>query len=172
MLIPQTRTTQGRRVEMESFAISPEISPKQGGMLMVLSQEVLLPGLASGVRVNDAVAVAGLQAANGNRRRAVVLVLAAPWEDASRWDAPTVNRFLGSLNVPLYVWNLGEDDGIAAPLGPIRSHHELPGSRSGRKKTGEGSGPAENCLARRHPPAQLDSDLRHRRCRGRISERP
>jgi len=117
LLIPQTRATQGRRVEMESFAISPEISPKQGGMLMVLSQEVLLPGLASRVRINDAVAVAGLQAANGNRRRAVVLVLAEPWEDASRWDASTVRRFLDSLNVPLYVWYLGEDESPAAPWG-------------------------------------------------------
>lgn len=113
VLIPQTRTTRGRRVEMESFAISPEISPKQGGMLMVLSQEVLLPGLASQIRVNDAVAVAGLQAANGNRRRAVVLVLATPWKDASRWDAPTVERFLDSLNVPLYVWELREGEGGA-----------------------------------------------------------
>jgi hypothetical protein len=115
LLIPRTRTTRGRRVEMESFAISPEISPKQGGMVMVLSQEVLLPGLESRVRVNDAVAVAGLQAANGNRRRAVVLVLAEPWEDASRWDAPTVERFLDSLNVPLYVWELGEGERGAVP---------------------------------------------------------
>lgn len=128
VLIPRTKTTQGRRVEMESFAISPEISPKQGGMLLVLSQEVILPGLTPQVQVNDAVAVAGLQAANGNRCRAVVLVLATPWEDASRWDAPTVKRFLGSLNVPLYVWYLGDDASMAAPWGeaePIADYKDL-----------------------------------------------
>lgn len=53
----------------------------------------------------DAVAVAGVQAMSGARRRAVILVLGrAP--DASRYDAHTVRRYLDSIGVPLFVWTL------------------------------------------------------------------
>lgn len=56
--------------------------------------------------VADAVAVAGLQAAAENHRRAVVLVLDGSAEDGSRYDPATVRQYLESVRVPLYVWSL------------------------------------------------------------------
>lgn len=95
---------------MEAFAISPEITREMGGMFWILHQEVTLPGMSSRLRVADAVAVAGLQAAAGNRRRAVLLVLADDADDESRFEAAAVRRYLASLAVPLYVWRLGSED--------------------------------------------------------------
>ncbi|HET9227522.1 MAG TPA: hypothetical protein VFR31_12700, partial [Thermoanaerobaculia bacterium] len=60
------------------------------------------------IRVADAVAVAGLQAAALGHRRAVLLVLSGPVEDRSRLDPAAVRSYLDSLGVPLYVWNLRE----------------------------------------------------------------
>ncbi|PYQ59438.1 MAG: hypothetical protein DMF53_18820 [Acidobacteria bacterium] len=52
-------------------------------------------------RIADAVAVAGLQAAAENRRRAVLLVLSGDEKDASTYDAARVRRYLAALRVPL-----------------------------------------------------------------------
>jgi hypothetical protein len=52
------------------------------------------------------VAVAGLQAADENDRRAVVLVLGGESQDASRYDVATVRRYLAAIRVPLFVWSL------------------------------------------------------------------
>lgn len=109
LLMPRARRAEGRHVEMETFAISPEISAEQGGLYWALRQKVSLPGLAPEVRLADAVAVAGLQAAGANRRRAVLLVLAGADRDASRYTVAAVRRFLQALNVPLRVWWLGGD---------------------------------------------------------------
>ncbi|HRY43871.1 MAG TPA: hypothetical protein P5164_07990 [Thermoanaerobaculia bacterium] len=59
-------------------------------------------------RLADAVAVAALTAAEGNRRRAVVLVLGPSAKDDSLVTAEETARFLGRIGVPLYVWSLGE----------------------------------------------------------------
>jgi hypothetical protein len=56
-------------------------------------------------RYADAVAVAGLRAALGARRRAVVLVLGSE-KDQSRLNAPLVKRYLERIGVPLQVWSL------------------------------------------------------------------
>jgi hypothetical protein len=56
--------------------------------------------------VADAVAVAGLQAAAENDRRAVVLVLGGLEKDDSRYDPATVQRYLEAVHVPLFVWSL------------------------------------------------------------------
>lgn len=57
-------------------------------------------------RIADAVAVAGLQAAAENRRRAVLLVLSGDEKDASTYDPARVRRYLAALRVPLVVWTL------------------------------------------------------------------
>ena len=57
---------------------------------------------------DDAVAVAGLQAAAGAGPRAVLLVLGSgDLKDAARYDGPTVRRYLAALHVPLFVWSPG-----------------------------------------------------------------
>jgi hypothetical protein len=55
----------------------------------------------------DAVAVAGVQAMTGARRRAVVLVLGNA-ADGSRYDPATVRHYLASIGVPLFVWSFGQ----------------------------------------------------------------
>jgi hypothetical protein len=55
-------------------------------------------------RFVDAVALAGLEAAESSRRRAVVLILDQRSEDRSLMAPATVRAFLARLNVPLFVW--------------------------------------------------------------------
>jgi hypothetical protein len=54
----------------------------------------------------DAVAVAGMRTAGGNRRRAVVLLLGPKREDGSRFSPEVAQRYLADLRVPLFVWDL------------------------------------------------------------------
>ena len=56
-------------------------------------------------RYADAVAVAGVQALNGGKRRVVVLILGGE-VDHSRHAAPLVRRYLQRIGVPLRVWSL------------------------------------------------------------------
>lgn len=62
--------------------------------------------LGTGLMLSDAVAVAGLRAAEGNHRRAVLLMLGSQREDVSRFPPDVVRRFLAELHVPLLVWDL------------------------------------------------------------------
>ena len=55
---------------------------------------------------SDAVAVAGIRAAEGNGRRAVILLLGQEREDGSRISVETARRYLDALRVPLIVWDL------------------------------------------------------------------
>ena len=55
-------------------------------------------------RLSDAVAVAGVRAAAGGRRRAVLLVVSDCAERTGRWTGESVRRFLAELRVPLEVW--------------------------------------------------------------------
>lgn len=57
-------------------------------------------------RLADAVAVAGVRALEGTRRRAVVLLLGRDRADASRHEAAAVRRYLAAVGVPFYVWSL------------------------------------------------------------------
>lgn len=54
----------------------------------------------------DAVAVAGLQAAASQKRRAVVLVVADCAAVRGRWGVETVRAYLTELRVPLHVWSV------------------------------------------------------------------
>lgn len=111
ILAPRARTQAGQTVAMEVFALSPEITREQGGLYWALQQTVVLPGLSPSLRLADAVAVAGLQAANGHRRRSVLLVLSETGSDESRHSASTVRAYLASIQVPLYVWRIGDEAG-------------------------------------------------------------
>lgn len=112
ILEPHARIQAGSEVEMEVFALSPEITAQQGGLYWALQLSVELPGLSPTLRLADAVAVAALQAAHGNRRRAVLLVLADDFKDQSRYDAGAIRAYMRSLGVPLHVWRIeAESDG-------------------------------------------------------------
>ncbi len=58
-------------------------------------------------RLADAVVVAGLEAAKGNGRRAVVLILGPGAKDEGLLEANEARSFLTRLGVPLQVWSAG-----------------------------------------------------------------
>lgn len=60
-----------------------------------------------GQRLADAVVVAGLEAAKGNGRRAVVLILGPGAKDEGLLGADDARSFLSRLGVPLQVWSVG-----------------------------------------------------------------
>lgn len=93
------------RVPSELFDFGPNLTWKDGGMFWFLTNTGDLKNRGQRA-VADAVAVAGLQAAAENHRRAVVLLLDGDAEDDSRYDPATVRRYLESVRVPLYVWSL------------------------------------------------------------------
>ena len=62
--------------------------------------------LGGPLMMSDAVAVAAMRAAEGNRRRMVVLMLGKRREDGSRFAPAIARRYLEDLRVPLVVWDL------------------------------------------------------------------
>lgn len=60
------------------------------------------------VRLNDAVASAGMLVAGTGSRRAVVLVISGDHRDGSALSTSQVRRFLADLMVPLLVWRTGK----------------------------------------------------------------
>ena len=84
---------------------SPEMSPWDAGLLPHLRS---FPPPAAGAvqRIADAVAAAGLLAAERGRRRAVVLVLSGEGDDASHLSPARARGFLERLGVPLFVWDV------------------------------------------------------------------
>jgi hypothetical protein len=103
------------KVPAELFDMSRELTAQDGGLFWYLTRSSMLKEPRDQTRrITDAVAVAGLQAAADNNRRAVVLVLGRDNKDASRYDAATVRRYLAAIHVPLFVWSLYGTDTPAA----------------------------------------------------------
>jgi|CXWL01.1.fsa_nt_gi hypothetical protein len=71
---------------------------------------------ASGLRLADAVAVAGSTASSRGRRRAVILVLDGPGQDTSFYRPDQVRAYLERLAVPLLVWRTAVR-GVEVPAG-------------------------------------------------------
>lgn len=73
------------------------------------------PELPSGPqRIADALATAAIAAADGERRRAVVLVLGSSGKDESDLAEEEAKAFLASLRVPLHVWQTSPSAAKAA----------------------------------------------------------
>jgi hypothetical protein len=107
-VLPVARVVSGSGLPSELFDMSRDLGAKDGGLLWFLNRflpQVDDPGKQ---RLADAVAVGGLQALYGNRRRAVLLVLADRPTDLSRSNPALVRRYLESIRVPLFVWTLGD----------------------------------------------------------------
>ncbi|HWM90942.1 MAG TPA: hypothetical protein VN493_09260 [Thermoanaerobaculia bacterium] len=101
---PVPRSFSGPGLPAELFDQSRAFTLQDGGVHWLLTR--ILPA-AEGKgkqRLADTVAVAGVQAMAGGRPRAVVLVLGANPEEASRYDPATVRQYLASIRVPLFVW--------------------------------------------------------------------
>lgn len=101
------------------FDMSNELTHKDGGMFSFLTNSRLIAEpRGKERRIADAVAVAGLQAATENHRRAVVLVLGRDVADISDYDPLTVRSYLESIRVPLFIWSLyGPQSSLAKAWG-------------------------------------------------------
>ena len=93
----------GRRVDPAQFAAPQRFPTNRYGVSWLLSRAEP-PSVPQ--RVADAVALAGLHAASGERRRAVVLALDPATVDDSHFEPAEVRRFLQHLRVPLVVWSV------------------------------------------------------------------
>lgn len=103
--LPAVADELGRRVEPGQFAapLRFEFEAERRGLPWLLSHTSPPPVPQ---RVADAVALAGVLAAGGNRPRAVLLVVDPATVDRSRYAPAQVRRFLRRLRVPLLVWSV------------------------------------------------------------------
>jgi hypothetical protein len=112
IVVPFTHVYQGSETLSDLFEIRAGLNAWDHGLPVVLLMTRHRPQPGPGIRIRftDAVAVAGLDAATENRRRAVLLVLSAREKDQSRYDPQLVRRYLAALHVPLFVWCIGKPD--------------------------------------------------------------
>jgi len=100
-----TRVASGS-LPYDLFPISTPFTSDDGELPYLLTH-INLGSAETGQRVADAVATAGVQAAAGNRRRLVLLILGHRWKDESQLSIAEAKRYLESLDVPLVVWTTG-----------------------------------------------------------------
>lgn len=122
MVSPWSRAYQGGSdgaARSDLFDLAPH-SPSKYGLSIHLLESFFKRDGSEVLRPADAVAVAGLHAMAGGRRRAVVLVLDAVSKDESVYDPATVRRYLSAIRVPLYVWNVDPDISSMKAWGEIQ----------------------------------------------------
>lgn len=119
-LFPEVRKVEGRVIPSRLFSITQTFTAEHGSSIPWILTRVPSPDPEPSPyrRISDALAVAGVQAAIGNRPRAVVLVLGTDKEDTSAYNVGEVRRFLQGLRVPLFVWWTGR------PRGEVTSDNE------------------------------------------------
>ncbi len=99
---------------VQLFSPSDVYTADDGGLLWLLQNVRATPPREAAQRLADAVAAAGVEAAAGARRRAVVLVLGADPADTSQFAPQTVRDYLQALRVPLLVWRAGRTTSASA----------------------------------------------------------
>lgn len=87
------------------FRTSPDFALSDRGLYWLLFRAAYVLDGTFERRFVDAVALAGLEAAESSRRRAVVLILDGASQDRSLMAPATVRAFLSRLNVPFFVWS-------------------------------------------------------------------
>ena len=95
----------GSRAVSGLFQHSQEFESRRGVMAMLTTP--MREGFDLRRQYADAVAVAGIRAVEGGRRRAVVLIV-SDRDDASKIDPRAAQRYLASIGVPLFVWSPAE----------------------------------------------------------------
>jgi len=104
------------------FPRTPDLTATPGGITTIVTYgfEPGRPLESSRIRIADAVAVAGLAAAENGRARVVILISDPGTVDESRFDVTAVRDYLRRINVPLLVWT------------PEKKRDEGPWGRSAR----------------------------------------
>lgn len=108
MVSPWSRAYVGGNARSDLFDLSPR-SPSRYGLTVHLLDAFFKRDGSEVLRPADAVAVAGLHAMAGGRRRVLVLVLDAQSGDESLYPPASVRRYLSAIRVPLHVWSLDRD---------------------------------------------------------------
>jgi hypothetical protein len=96
----------GRDASAQLFDRSRDFAGSDGGIAWLLTRVEHPDQHPAEVRLADAAAVAGLEAAGSGSRRAVVLVLGDETADRSRHTPASVRRYLETIRVPFAVWSL------------------------------------------------------------------
>jgi hypothetical protein len=130
-ILPVARSVPGTSLPADLFGQSRDIAAGEGGILWLLAHFAPSLDKPTPQRLADAVAVAGLQTLNGNRRRAVLLALSEQAADASRSNPALVRRYLEAIRVPLFVWTVGNP---AAPPAATWGGAERVGTVRGMQK--------------------------------------
>ncbi len=107
----QVRVGQGAApLAIEQVPVSRDVSDR-GRLFDVLTNHFWSPDEAPAAeqQLADAVAIAGVEAATGDRRRAVLLIRSGATEDTSRFSPAEVRGYLRRLGVPLYVWSIAAE---------------------------------------------------------------
>lgn len=105
-LSPEPVQPDGRQNRAVLFPFSIRPTPGADGVMAATVGSSAASLMGGPLMMSDAVAVAGIRAAEGNGRRAVVVLLGPQREDGSRFRPEVARRYLGDLRVPLVVWDL------------------------------------------------------------------
>jgi hypothetical protein len=101
---PVARRQSGAAGMYDLFPPSGKFQAKDGSLHGWISTVIQPDLVEQRQRLADCVTVAGVTAAGGNRRRAVLLVLGGDPQDASDHTPELARRYLSRLHVPLFVW--------------------------------------------------------------------
>lgn len=108
-LWPVGRLTAQTEMVANTYPSTPWLSRKRSSIGRAAGWLLDWPGWTrDGQRLADAVVVAGLAAAEANRKRAVVLFLGPTAKDGSLLTPDEARSFLRRLGVPLEVWSIGK----------------------------------------------------------------
>lgn len=98
------------------FPFSDAFDIKRWGLPWLAAHLENEMGTATGQRLAEAVAVAGMRAVSGGCPRVVVLVLSGETVDHSGYDPQSVRDYLRALRVPLVIWTT-DDSGLGGAWG-------------------------------------------------------
>ena len=101
---PVSRRQEGAAGMYDLFPPSGKFQARDGSLHGWISTVIQPEGGEARQRLADCVTVAGVTAAGGNRRRAVLLVLGGDPKDASDLSPQLARLYLDRLHVPLIVW--------------------------------------------------------------------
>lgn len=110
---PAATAYAGARAEL--FDMTRGYTAKDGGLFWILTRALPPRDDMPPQRLADALAVAGLRALDGHRRRAVLLVWGGEPGDKSRSHPAMVRHYLEKIRVPLYVWTVVKPQASPSP---------------------------------------------------------
>ena len=116
-LWPVPRRHAGVQGLYDLFPPSTVLTSRDGDLLQLMTHARLASDPNDNQRLADAVAVAGITAAGGRSRRAVVLYLGDRAPDDSNLTAAQVRRYLERLQVPLEVWTTSQRKDLESTWG-------------------------------------------------------